>query len=90
MVEKCVVCFEKITEQMVDVVATKCRHWYHVDCLKKWLSERSTCPYCRFDIRKSRKNYSDEEEVLRKLDVLKYKYELLIKMIRRHRIKSSQ
>lgn len=88
MDEKCIVCFEKINEKMVDVVATKCRHWFHVDCLKKWLGERNTCPYCRFDLKYffTPRNHTDEEEVLRKLDTLRYKYELLIKLIRRNAI----
>jgi len=27
-----------------------CGHFFHVECIKKWLVTRSTCPFCRKDI----------------------------------------
>lgn len=83
------ICFEKITEQMVDVVATRCHHWTHTDCLSKWIDNgRSTCPLCRFNIKytSAYKSNTIESDVLRKLDILRYKYELLIKLIKKNKI----
>ena len=34
-----------------DTVLTKCGHTFHFNCLKIWLNAKTTCPYCRKQIR---------------------------------------
>ena len=33
-----------------EVVAFPCLHLFHSDCLLPWLSRKTTCPTCRFDV----------------------------------------
>ncbi|KAF0712619.1 Aste57867_4755 [Aphanomyces stellatus] len=42
--EECVICMSAMTE----CVALACAHEFHTDCIKSWLSMRSTCPTCRY------------------------------------------
>lgn len=28
-------------------IKTKCNHWFHNECLEKWLKIKPTCPVCR-------------------------------------------
>jgi len=42
--EDCSICYEEITK---DGVELKCKHFYHKECIDKWLQEHTTCPYCR-------------------------------------------
>jgi hypothetical protein len=30
-----------------------CMHYFHTDCIDKWLQRGKTCPICKFDIRKN-------------------------------------
>ena len=48
---KCSICLEytKISEELIIL---QCKHIYHKDCLKQWVTKNSTkCCECRFDIR---------------------------------------
>lgn len=45
--EKCSVCLEKINKDE-DIWKLPCNHFYHQDCIKKWLTEYNyKCPICR-------------------------------------------
>ncbi|KAK4766306.1 hypothetical protein SAY87_007948 [Trapa incisa] len=45
--ETCVICLEAYKEK--DDVGTlkNCSHGYHVNCIKKWLSMKNSCPICK-------------------------------------------
>lgn len=47
MINKCSICLEYIT----DIYTTICNHTFHIFCIKKWLSIKTTCPMCRKPLR---------------------------------------
>ena len=50
---KCMVCIMEYDAG--DSVRTMpCLHYFHTECIDKWLLQRATtCPICKFDIRKN-------------------------------------
>lgn len=42
----CPICFEDYEEESV-MTCTDCVHFFHKDCLQKWIDTNSTCPICR-------------------------------------------
>ncbi|PWA43046.1 zinc finger, RING/FYVE/PHD-type [Artemisia annua] len=45
----CAICKDLLTvENMVNRLP--CLHLYHPSCIKPWLSNRNTCPLCRFEV----------------------------------------
>jgi len=54
----CVVCMETITsKQHISIPCTR-RHYFHLECSRKWLTkkcEKPTCPHCREDVRENLK-----------------------------------
>lgn len=42
----CSICSEKFTDS-TDIVANKCGHIYHHQCLSAWINNVQTCPQCR-------------------------------------------
>ena len=44
--ETCVICLNDI-EQNHQILNLRCKHFYHGDCIKTWLSEKMSCPTCR-------------------------------------------
>ena len=48
----CNICFENLVENAENpretpVVVRECAHSFHVECIRRWLAEKSTCPVCR-------------------------------------------
>ena len=41
----CCICWEPFDAR--DVLAVRCGHVFHADCLLPWLDRTATCPYCR-------------------------------------------
>ncbi|CAH1243465.1 TTC3 [Branchiostoma lanceolatum] len=41
----CIICHDVMTPDTV--CRLECGHLYHVDCIRKWLKQQSTCPTCR-------------------------------------------
>ena len=49
---KCMVCLVEYSEGE-DLRTMPCMHFFHKECIDKWLLERgSTCPICKFNIKK--------------------------------------
>ncbi|KAF5737129.1 E3 ubiquitin-protein ligase SGR9 amyloplastic [Tripterygium wilfordii] len=49
VVEKCVICREEM-KQGREVCELPCGHLFHWICILPWLTKRSTCPCCRFQL----------------------------------------
>ncbi|KAI1700628.1 ring finger domain-containing protein [Ditylenchus destructor] len=47
--EKCSICLEEFQEKE-QVTQLQCGHFFHRDCGKHWLVEKSECPLCRKDL----------------------------------------
>ena len=41
----CIICYDNISYD--DLIFTKCDHYYHEFCIRKWLSINQVCPICK-------------------------------------------
>lgn len=48
----CLICLEQLVENE-EVRLLSCFHQFHVNCIDKWLREKSICPCCKSGLRKS-------------------------------------
>tara|TARA_B110000208_G_C11771430_1_gene430424 strand:+ start:1213 stop:1497 length:285 start_codon:yes stop_codon:yes gene_type:complete len=46
---ECAICLENIREYE-NIYKLSCRHKYHIDCLNRWVKEKSNCPLCLNEI----------------------------------------
>lgn len=44
---ECAICLSEFVEGEGIRVLEKCKHGFHVQCIRKWLDSRSSCPTCR-------------------------------------------
>jgi E3 ubiquitin-protein ligase ATL41 len=44
--EECNICLST-SESTVDIQINNCKHFFHKDCLTKWIKINNTCPTCR-------------------------------------------
>ena len=49
--EDCPICFEVIDKK--SLLKTACNHSFHFQCLKTWLTTKSSCPCCRGSVKVS-------------------------------------
>lgn len=42
---ECAICWDTVTD--VSYILGPCRHWFHDQCISKWLQSSGTCPSCR-------------------------------------------
>ena len=54
----CVVCYETFAEHDL-IRILPCKHYFHYGCLKPWFEANTSCPVCRFDVRKF---FEDDDE----------------------------
>ncbi|TMW91771.1 hypothetical protein EJD97_013902 [Solanum chilense] len=55
--EACAICLIEYNEK--DTIGTlQCGHEFHVECIKKWLMRKKTCPYCRAQLLPSHEKIS--------------------------------
>ncbi|ESQ39911.1 hypothetical protein EUTSA_v10001049mg [Eutrema salsugineum] len=47
---ECAICLSEFEQGESIQVLEKCHHGFHVKCINKWLSSRSSCPTCRTSI----------------------------------------
>merc|ERR1719476_41337 len=48
---ECPICFASPCDDNEDeMLAPRCGHAFHKECLKSWLKRHPTCPVCRFDL----------------------------------------
>ncbi|XP_023286132.1 RING finger protein 145-like [Seriola lalandi dorsalis] len=51
----CSICFQ----EMSSAVITSCRHFFHGNCLRKWLYVQDTCPMCHQTVRPAPQGHSE-------------------------------
>ena len=49
--EVCCICVEKLNN--APSVKLTCRHLFHEDCIRRWLLQKASCPFCNVDVRQS-------------------------------------
>jgi len=49
---ECCICTEAF-DTSITIKRTPCQHYFHEECLKKWLKAAKTCPLCRSDLQKT-------------------------------------
>ncbi|KAK9063794.1 hypothetical protein SSX86_017666 [Deinandra increscens subsp. villosa] len=47
--EVCVIC-QGGCEAGEMIAVLECRHWFHEDCIVKWLKQKNDCPICRAEV----------------------------------------
>jgi E3 ubiquitin-protein ligase DOA10 len=50
--QNCLVCLSEY-EKGDEVRTMPCLHYFHKDCIDKWLGKSNNCPICKFDIKKN-------------------------------------
>ena len=58
---QCPVCFEDITSES-GKAELSCSHTFHIKCLSKWFSKKTTCPCCRHEANDTEKMHESEPE----------------------------
>lgn len=53
---ECAIC---ISSSNKTKCVTKCKHVFHISCLKRWLSTNNTCPICRTPLVEKTDNITD-------------------------------
>lgn len=46
-----IICSICLTDIIKNKVYLHCKHFFHKNCILKWLQNKDTCPYCRKDIK---------------------------------------
>ena len=60
--KKCLVC-QMEYEDGDNVRTMPCLHYFHTECIDKWLLSRGrTCPICKFDIKRNYNNMPQFEK----------------------------
>jgi hypothetical protein len=49
----CSICQDTCTQTTVMYRELVCQHTFHIDCIDNWLSLKTTCPLCNFDLSKN-------------------------------------
>ena len=62
--KQCSICFELLQGQSISCCF--CAHYFHTQCIHKWLQKHETCPYCRSICKKINEN----EQLREALDVM--------------------
>lgn len=45
--EECTVCLSSLEDEEMAKLLPNCNHFFHVECVDRWLISHSTCPICR-------------------------------------------
>ena len=46
--DECSICYE--TTKDSEIIKLKCDHFFHKECIEKWVEKAGTCPLCRYNI----------------------------------------
>ena len=45
--EECSICLESLNDNRKEIIALKCKHEFHFDCIHKYFAIKMECPLCR-------------------------------------------
>ena len=45
--DDCIICLNNINNKEIVLECIKCKKQFHINCLKKWISQKEICPNCR-------------------------------------------
>jgi hypothetical protein len=62
---ECCICLTEFSVNDTDLAKLHCNHYFHKECITKWISEHNTCPYCRQTIENSTPKYSNPTHATR-------------------------
>jgi Ring finger domain len=47
--DNCVICMEPFNRNQPQASYLECHHWFHKDCVSRWLESNSSCPHCKHE-----------------------------------------
>ena len=67
--ELCPICFDEI-KNVDNILETDCKHVYCEDCIRMWLVDNKTCPFCRMTIVEDKIIINNDPKLTEKLNAL--------------------
>ena len=66
IVETCSICQEEFNKRVDPVCYLDCTHWYHFNCITRWLENKRSCPCCKGAVTLISKTIvqNDEEQMI--------------------------
>lgn len=58
---ECLVCMETFVLD-IDLTGLRCTHWFHSECIGRWLGEHDSCPTCRQSIMPKASDSADQTD----------------------------
>jgi Ring finger domain len=46
--DNCVICMEPFNRNQPQASYLECHHWFHKDCISRWLESKPSCPQCKY------------------------------------------
>ena len=65
----CPICFDEI-KNVDNILETDCKHVYCEDCIRMWLVDNKTCPFCRMTIIENKIIINNDPKLTEKLNAL--------------------
>lgn len=47
--DTCVICMENFNRNHRDASFLECQHWFHKQCVGRWMQDNRSCPQCKFE-----------------------------------------
>lgn len=47
--DTCVICMENFNRNHPDASFLECQHWFHKNCVARWMQDNRSCPQCKFE-----------------------------------------
>jgi hypothetical protein len=44
--DECIICYQEFEEGEI-IITLQCDHYYHMNCINKWIQVREVCPQCQ-------------------------------------------